>query len=539
VIERDTFEHWNATLYSSINRMRNSWGYDSKDSSQWDDYNEYYKDDVFSTDGSRKKEDLTPIVPSSKYRCPPHPPDWITMRSESNYKFLWLHGNDNNYMSATAPLSTPLHHKSFEVVPVLPDCGINDLHHSNSNLNVTNSDIGWVRLRETDHINGFLKMIPGPLPSINKDTNLPEQGENPPKDSWTIHAGSSNLQETLLDHSYHFLLEEDGYLLNRGTNGVHGVLAFANVLMPDGDVRGHRSSQYDKNQPARREYSSMIRFQFINESSINNDRLQEKNDEKIAIEMDDILINKIQKFPKFTEKRIISFGLYGTNDKYTKGAIKNVQLAKIYFPGWICRFYVTKDVPSSIIDNLKELRAEIVDIPEGKGYTSGMFWRFMVASDENIDRYIIRDCDSRVNSRDAMAVQEWVNSGYKVHIMRDHANHCHTINGGMWGGVKGSLNQMNELINKWENRDEYYADMSFLADEIWPLIEDDQLSHDSYCCDKYKNARPFPSRRPPTYQHVGQVFDENDNARLLDIDGFIRGVPTPHSCRLNAEWTYG
>jgi len=42
-----------------------------------------------------------------------------------------------------------------------------------------------------------------------------------------------------------------------------------------------------------------------------------------------------------------------------------------------------------------------------------------------------------------------------------------------------------------------------------------------------------------TYQHVGQVFDDQDNIRLMDIDGFIRGVPVPGSCRKRADWIYG
>ena len=51
--------------------------------------------------------------------------------------------------------------------------------------------------------------------------------------------------------------------------------------------------------------------------------------------------------------------------------------------------------------------------------------------------------------------------------------------------------------------------------------------------------RPFPSRRPPTYQHVGQVFDENDRERKTDIEGYTRGVPIPVSCRKNVDWIYG
>jgi hypothetical protein len=34
------------------------------------------------------------------------------------------------------------------------------------------------------------------------------------------------------------------------------------------------------------------------------------------------------------------------------------------------------------------------------GYASGMFWRFMVGADATVDRYIVRDVDSRLNARD-------------------------------------------------------------------------------------------------------------------------------------------
>ena len=73
--------------------------------------------------------------------------------------------------------------------------------------------------------------------------------------------------------------------------------------------------------------------------------------------------------------------------KYTRGAVENAKLAKIYFPGWICRYYVTEDVKTNIVDELKALGAEIESVPPGSGYASGMFWRFMVAVDAKVDRY--------------------------------------------------------------------------------------------------------------------------------------------------------
>lgn len=39
--------------------------------------------------------------------------------------------------------------------------------------------------------------------------------------------------------------------------------------------------------------------------------------------------------------------------------------------------------------------------------------------------------------------------------------------------------------------------------------------------------------------HVEQVFDENDNPRMMDIEGFIRSVPIPGSCRKDVSWIFG
>jgi hypothetical protein len=83
------------------------------------------------------------------------------------------------------------------------------------------------------------------------------------------------------------------------------------------------------------------------------------------------------------------------------------------------------------------------------------------------------------------------------------------------------------------------ADLHFLESKVWPLVKEKQIAHDAYCCDRYPNAQPFPTRRYKTYQHVGQVFSADDSPRMADIDGFIRGVPVPAKCRKKPEWIYG
>jgi hypothetical protein len=54
-----------------------------------------------------------------------------------------------------------------------------------------------------------------------------------------------------------------------------------------------------------------------------------QRDLKIAKEQDENEIARIASLPTSHEKRVISFGLYGNNTKYTHGAIKNSQLSKV------------------------------------------------------------------------------------------------------------------------------------------------------------------------------------------------------------------
>ena len=76
------------------------------------------------------------------------------------------------------------------------------------------------------------------------------------------------------------------------------------------------------------------------------------------------------------------------------GAIRNAELQKLYFPSWICRFYVN-NIPGDVTKSLSDLGAEIIEVEE-----MSMLSRFMVAADEKVDRYIVRDVDSHLNARD-------------------------------------------------------------------------------------------------------------------------------------------
>mmetsp|Transcript_9005 Transcript_9005/g.27521 ORF Transcript_9005/g.27521 Transcript_9005/m.27521 type:complete len:175 (+) Transcript_9005:1899-2423(+) len=153
----------------------------------------------------------------------------------------------------------------------------------------------------------------------------------------------------------------------------------------------------------------------------------------------------------------------------------------------------------------------------------------------------VRDSDSRLNPRERLAVEEWISSGFKIHSLRDHPNHDRPLNGGMWGGVKGAIADMEDLVQKWSNREAYMGDLDFLNQQIWPRLstQSSQLSHDAYSCNKYPNARPFPTQRPADFQHVGQVFFGDGKPRLTDITGFMVNVEVPQACRKHSSWIRG
>lgn len=203
--------------------------------------------------------------------------------------------------------------------------------------------------------------------------------------------------------------------------------------------------------------------------------------------------------------KLITFSLWGSDPKYLKGALKNAELAKTIYPEWKCRFYVAQSVPFPVICELEEHEnVEVVRMQEW-GDWSSMFWRFMAASDPDVEVMISRDADSRLNHREKAAVDEWLDSAKGLHIMRDHPWHKYYMLGGMWGVKRGVLPEMNKLIEEWQAKNEYGNDYLFFAKVISPIIRNNVMIHDEFF-----QKIPFPTSRSGL-QYVGQVFDENEN----------------------------
>lgn len=234
--------------------------------------------------------------------------------------------------------------------------------------------------------------------------------------------------------------------------------------------------------------------------------------------------------------------LWGNDPRYTFGAIRNAQLVPVIFPGWRLRVYVERPrvngtttygrVPERILDKLTSLGVDLVSVNVADARIPPLMWRFLVADDTNVTRFLVRDADGRLSERDAAAVEDWLGTDAAFHCIRDHPTHAnHPVLGGMWGGRPKQLAAV--LWAPWKAllkgyKDEYALDMFFLARTIWRKMQRHAYCHDSVSCGDWPNAHPFPVPRVGT-EHVGQVFDSYGTPRLVDVDA-MANTPVVEEC---------
>ena len=161
--------------------------------------------------------------------------------------------------------------------------------------------------------------------------------------------------------------------------------------------------------------------------------------------------------------------------------------------------------------------------------TNKMSWRFLVASDSNIERYVIRDIDSRISRREKLAVDEWIASGKQFHLMRDHPSHSnYAMIGGMWGGTHDAIPNMKSLLLNNTRKHSFLEDMNFLNTMVWTKVKSSVFQHDSFSCGRYGAYNPFPTSRSG-FEHVGSVYIDN-KMRQVDVDILSDAMKHPSKC---------
>lgn len=207
-------------------------------------------------------------------------------------------------------------------------------------------------------------------------------------------------------------------------------------------------------------------------------------------------------------KNIISFSLYGTKSMYWRGALANIELAKIIYPDYICRFYIDQDAPSELKNSIIGDNIEKVFM-KNKGGFNGSFWRFLPATEKDVNIFLCRDADSRLSLREKSAVDEWLISDKDFHVMRDHPHHKTPILGGMWGCRNQILcdKGIEQKILNWSNFSKFGDDQKFLTKEIYPIVKNSALEHSEYNIKHFNTIYPFPINKKND-EFVGKKYNE-------------------------------
>jgi len=244
--------------------------------------------------------------------------------------------------------------------------------------------------------------------------------------------------------------------------------------------------------------------------------------------------------------KVIAMSLYGKDPRYTWGVLRNAQLVPVHLPDWTLRVYIAADpappqlaVPPRIINKLRLLGVEIAQVSIAAGNSMvPRNWRLLVADDQSLDYFLVRDADSHLSKREAITIRDWLstaadknastqsNAAAVVHCIRDHPKHVdQAIVDGLWGGQPRALHSiLNKSIinipglasaNSWK---EVAAVMN---DILWPSVADVAYCHDSVSpCDRWTplaSRHAFSTSRSG-HEYLGQKFDQHQELASTDGD---------------------
>jgi hypothetical protein len=235
--------------------------------------------------------------------------------------------------------------------------------------------------------------------------------------------------------------------------------------------------------------------------------------------------------------KLISFSLYGKDPKYVKGIFRNLELKKEIYSDWKMIVFHDDSVEQTVLDELLSADVILRNV-DGCGIFPAS-WRFLAHDEPNVEMFISRDADSRINKREEEAVLEWQNSDKVLHIMRDHPHHGafhfgKPILGGMWGlktyypnGIKIFNIDFKQWILMHQGEAEYsnlkekwfWTDMNFLKDTLYYLLGNPKTCM-IHAAQDYMNrvewfnedfAKDFPSAISQDKHFIGEIFTFDEN----------------------------
>ena len=184
--------------------------------------------------------------------------------------------------------------------------------------------------------------------------------------------------------------------------------------------------------------------------------------------------------------------------------LQNAWLMPRIYPDWECHCFYGFEVPLDTLERLIKLNVKLH--PMCLGWAQRMFYRLLIHDVPGVERYLIRDADSRISMRERRCVDQWIESEKILHTIHDHPYHIRPIQGGMFGvwRAQSGMTNMRGAIGPYPSRDEWGLDEQWLQDVMWPL-------HKHSVCE-HGRANPIPAGDDEDPQaFIGEIYDAQGN----------------------------
>lgn len=232
-------------------------------------------------------------------------------------------------------------------------------------------------------------------------------------------------------------------------------------------------------------------------------------------------------------KIVFSFSLFGNNRKYSDPLFVNLDIIKSNFFNYEVNVYYDNSVPSNIINELKNKGVNLLEMKAlFNTSTEKMSWRYAPIFNIENECCIIRDTDSLISNREIQLINEWINTTYNFHIIRDHPLHNMPIMGGLFA-IKNPLfdkfkKQYDSKFSKYITL-EYNGDQLFLAHEIYPFVLKESLIQTSCFSFMFEKVQ-FIKKTDDFVNYIGAVNigDKDYNTyltKLYELSKIEIGMP--------------
>jgi hypothetical protein len=148
--------------------------------------------------------------------------------------------------------------------------------------------------------------------------------------AWVVRTSAGAASPASLGAKHHWKLA-GGRVFNRECG------AYVNVIGGPGGaaVRGHGNEPRKRFASSSDEPSTAFEWAAVSAPELAADTQRVAVVATAEAHTEDAYVAAIAAFPRSSEKRVVSYGLYGSNPKYTLGAVRNAELVHVYFPGWV------------------------------------------------------------------------------------------------------------------------------------------------------------------------------------------------------------